>query len=125
MSDVLHPIEQMRECRDWIEAALEYSGDTHDYDDIVDGVFKGSFQFWRNEECCVVTEIVDYPKKRVLHVFLAGGKLDAIRQVELTVVEWAKSIGCSAFTLTGRKGWEKALKNDGWEYAHTSMIKRF
>lgn len=124
MTAMPHPFEDLLRCRDWVEAALSYSGDTHDFVHIFDGVVEGRFQFWSNDECCVVTEIVDYPKKRVLHIFLAGGKLEAIRALEEKAVKWAKQLGCSAFTLTGRKGWEKALKNDGWEYAHTSMIKR-
>lgn len=122
MNMVTYP--ELQRCREWIEAALIHSGDTHDFVHIVDGLIEGKFQFWANSECCVVTEVIDYPKKRVLHIFLAGGNLQAIRQLESKAVEWAKDIGCSAFTLTGRKGWEKALKNDGWEYAHTSMVKR-
>ena len=120
---MIQQFDELKRCRQWIEDALAYSGDTHDFVHIVDGLIEGKFQFWSNEECCVITEVIDYPKKRVLHIFLAGGKLDHIRALEEKAVQWAKSIGCSAFTLTGRKGWEKALKNDGWEYAHTSMVK--
>lgn len=111
-------------CRPWIEAALEYSNGTHDFMDVANAVLTGNMQLWANEKGCVVTEVLDFPKKRILHIFLAGGQLDAIRDLEDSGVEWAKSIGCSAFTLTGRRGWDKALKNDGWEPTHTMMIKR-
>ena len=109
---------------EWIKSALEYSDGTHDIEDIIQGILANKMQYWENDKCAVVTEVIDYPKKRVLHVFLAGGELEGIRDLEHSAVEWAKSIGCSAFTLTGRRGWEKALKKDGWENLHTSMIKR-
>ena len=60
--------DELIRCRKWIEAALKYSGDTHDFVHIVDGLIEGKFQFWSNEQCCVITEVVDYPKKRVLHI---------------------------------------------------------
>lgn len=116
--------EQLVRCRPWIEAALEYSLGTHDFLNIVDAVLTGNMQLWVDEKGCAVTEVLDFPKKRILHIFLAGGELDAVRALENSAVEWAKSIGCSAFTLTGRRGWEKALKNDGWETTHSMMIKR-
>lgn len=125
MTASVPPINEMIRCREWIESALEYNGGTHDFIHIVDGVIGGNFQFWSNDRCAVITEVIDYPNKRVLHVFLAGGSLDGIRDLEDSAIEWSKSIGCSAFTLAGRKGWEKALKNDGWKNLYTSMIKEF
>lgn len=112
-------------CKPWIEAALAKGNDTHDFIHIVDGVIAGQFQFWANDTSCVITEVIDYPKKRVLHVFLAGGDLAGIRQIEPNAIEWAKSIGCTDFTLSGRKGWLRELKSDGWKDLNQhNMVKR-
>ena len=67
--------EEMERCREWIEAALEHGGGTHDFDDIYEAVSSGYMQFWPADDACAVTEVITYPKKKVLHIFLAGGTL--------------------------------------------------
>jgi hypothetical protein len=37
---------EMERCRPWIEDALEYSGGTHVFDDVVSGVTSGRMQLW-------------------------------------------------------------------------------
>ena len=65
--------EDLMRGKAWIESALKKGGNTHDFKDIVDGVMSGDFQLWMGSNGCAVTEIVVYPNKKVLHVFLAGG----------------------------------------------------
>jgi len=110
-------------CRPWIEAALEYSGGTHDYFDVCQAVFTGKMQLWAAEKGCMVTEIVVYPKKKVLHIFLAGGELDQILDMEESLIKWAKLQGCESLSLAGRKGWIKALANRDWQYSHAIVSK--
>ena len=57
--------EEILRCRKWIEDALEYSGGTHDFDDIVRGIYEQRMQLWPSEKGCIVTELVVYPKKKV------------------------------------------------------------
>ena len=67
MKDVSkNPIER---CRPWIEAALEYSGGTHTFEDISEGIQDGRMQLWPATRGCIVTEIVVYPRKKYLNVF--------------------------------------------------------
>jgi len=74
--------EQLERCRGWIESALAYSGGTHDFFDIVRGVMSGYMQLWTGENGCAVTEITVYPKRKILHVFLAGGKMEQVLDFE-------------------------------------------
>jgi len=117
--------KELERCRDWIEAALEYSGGTHDFIDVAEGIYKGSMQLWPTPRGCIVTEIVVYPRKKVLNVFLGGGELDQILEMHEDVIAWAKAQGCSALTMTGRFGWKKPLKAHGWKPLHTSYVKEF
>jgi len=112
-------------CRPWIEAALEYSGGTHDFIDIAEGLYKGTMQLWPAEKGCIVTEIVVYPRKKVVNVFLGGGDLEQILDMHEDVIEWGKLQGCSALTMTGRFGWKKPLAKHGWEPLHSSYVKEF
>ena len=112
-------------CREWIQSALDKGGDTHSFIDVVDGVMSGHMQLWSGEKGCAVTEIVVYPNKKVLHVFLAGGKLEQITDMHKDAVQWAKAQGCDGMTLSGRKGWLKILNKDGWKEQQIVMAKEF
>lgn len=116
---------ELDRCKPWIEAALGYSGGTHDFGDIVTGLERGVLQLWPTPKGCIVTEIVVYPKKRVLNVFLGGGELEQIMDMHGDVIEWAKAQGCSALTMSGRLGWKKPLEARGWRHQHASYAKEF
>lgn len=109
--------------QDKVEAALLEGGETHTFDDILAGIRSNRYQWWPGLNSFVVTEIMDYPRKRVCHVFLAGGELEEIRAIRTWVEEWAKSIGCSAATIYGRAGWERELKGEGWRRTAVCLEK--
>lgn len=113
--------EQLERCRPWIEDALEYSGGTHLFDDIAESVKIGTMQLWPNERGCAVTEIVKYPRKKVLHVFLAGGELSQITDMFEAAKTFGRMQGCEALTLAGRRGWVRALSNLGFKEKFTAV----
>jgi hypothetical protein len=99
-----------------IESALEYSGGTHGFDDIADGVQDGRFQLWPGIKSVVITEIIVYPRLKDLHYFLAGGDLDELKQMRPYIERWGKDLGCTRVSLAGRKGWYKTfLRDEGYE----------
>ena len=116
---------EISRCRKWIEAAVEYSGGTLDFAEMVAGLHRGVLQLWPTPKGCIVTEIVVYPKKKVLNVFLGGGELEQILDMHGDVIAWAKAQGCSALTMSGRTGWKKPLKAHGWKAQHASYVKEF
>lgn len=71
-------------------------------------------------KACAVTEIVDYPAKRVLFIVFAAG---------IEMHEWIKNIevlqnfaayhDCEAVEIYGRPGWEKVLKDYGYIKTHS------
>ena len=125
MSIGLHLLD----CKEWIESALKKGGDTHDFKDIVDGVLSGHMQLWFGAKGCAVTEIIVYPNKKVLHVFLAGGDqghgIEQITDMHDDAVEWGKAQGCDGMTIAGRKGWQRVLESRGWRQQFTTLVKEF
>ena len=121
--------EELIRCREWIQSALDKGGDTHNFKDVVDGIMKGDFQLWLGANGCAVTEIVVYPNKKVLHVFLAGGDqgqgIEQITDMHDDAMAWSKQQGCDGMTVAGRKGWKKVLKSKGWSEQFTTLIKEF
>tara|TARA_B100000530_G_scaffold74802_1_gene44353 strand:- start:507 stop:896 length:390 start_codon:yes stop_codon:yes gene_type:complete len=115
--------QEFERCKPYIEAALEYTGGTHDIIDIYEGLYKGTMQLWPAEKSCLVTEIINYPKMKVLNIFLGGGDLTEILSMHEDVVRWAKDQNCTALNMTGRFGWKKPLARHGWKPMHSSYVK--
>ena len=113
----------LQRCKPWIEAALEYCNGTHEWEDIVRGIAKGTMQLWAAPRGCIVTEIVIYPRKKVINIFLAGGELDQIMDMDHDIGVWAKSHGCTGGIMTGRLGWKKPLTENGWTLQHVHFHK--
>jgi hypothetical protein len=118
-----NPISELERCRPWIEDALKYCNGTHSYEDVVQSISKGMMQLWPAPRGCMVTEIVIYPRKKVLNIFLAGGELDQLLDMNSDMNAWAKEQGCTGGSLTGRVGWKKVLEPMGWKLAHSHFVK--
>ena len=117
--------EELLRCREWLESALDVGGNTHSFIDVAEKVVSGHLQLWSAEKGCVVTEIIVYPNKKVLHFFLAGGKLEQITDMQDDIVKWAKAQGCVEMSLAGRLGWKKVFQDDGWKENHIFLEKEF
>ena len=117
--------EHLERLRHHVEAALEYSGGTHDFDDIVEMVGKNQLQVWPATQSIVLTEIIVYPRLKNLHYFLAGGDLDELSRMRPMIESWGKSLGCTRVSLAGRRGWAKTfLKDEGYSPQWTVLAKK-
>lgn len=100
----------LQKCEHFLEPALEYD-DCHEMQDIADAIADGSMQLWSGTNGAMVTQVQDYPRKRVLHVWWAGGELQTILELIPHIEQFAKDIGCKKITCTGRRGWERVFKH--------------
>jgi hypothetical protein len=115
--------EAMLPYRDMLESALAFSGGTHSFRDVAWLVQEGEMQFWPAQRSCAVTQIVSYPQMRTLHVFLAAGDLMEIKDMDETFLDFARKLDCKHITLSGRKGWVKALDDIGFKSVHVTLAK--
>lgn len=115
--------EQFHARRKYIEDALEYTKGTHTLDDIWNGVVRGDLQFWPGDKSAIITEIQIYPQTKVMHIFLAGGDLEELLEMEKSVRAYAKTIGCNSMSISGRRGWLRIFERDGWKEICTTIAK--
>jgi len=116
--------EHLERLRHHVEAALEYSGGTHNFDDVAEMVEKQQLQLWPAKDSVVLAEIIDYPRLKNLHYFLAGGDLDELSRMRPMIESWGKSLGCTRVTLAGRRGWQKSfLKDEGYSPQWSVLAK--
>lgn len=107
--------DEVNRCREWIQAALDVGGNTHDVSDIYNGILRNTYQLWSAPDSCVVTEVVEFPNCRHLHIWLCGGNLDVIMDMLPDIEKFAEHIGAREVTSCGRHGWLKMLKPHGYE----------
>ena len=111
-------------CIPIIESALQYSGGTHNINDIEQAITAKTMQFWPGAQSAVITEIQVYPRLKALHYFLAGGNLEELARMRPIIEHWAESIGCQRVTLAGRRGWIRSfLADEGYQEKWTVMSK--
>lgn len=95
---------------DRLVVALRRSGDTHRAADILDILRSNDNAFWlATPESFLLSEVIDYPCKRVMNMSLAGGRLEDMLQFERTMVAFAMRAGCGEAQVQGREGWQKVL----------------
>tara|TARA_R110002096_G_scaffold54752_2_gene141131 strand:+ start:974 stop:1390 length:417 start_codon:yes stop_codon:yes gene_type:complete len=118
------PLEAMLPYKKMLLEALAYSGGSHSFQDIVDNVSKEVMQFWPMDKSCLVTEIITYPKFKTLHIFLAAGDLTEIKSIDSTLEVLCQEIDAKYISLSGRRGWVKALADIGYEMSHVTLAKK-
>ena len=117
--------EHLERLRQHVEAALEYSGGTHQFEDVLEMEEKNQLQVWPAIQSIVLTEIIVYPRLKNLHYFLAGGDLDELSRMRPMIESWGKSLGCTRVSLAGRRGWAKTfLKDEGYSPQWTVLAKQ-
>ncbi len=112
-----------KHCKPLLEEALSYTGGTHTIDDVQGALLQNRMALLAGENSALVCEIVDYPRLRALHVFLAAGNLTEIKSMNDRLDTTARFLGCSRITLAGRAGFARALKEFGYEKKWTCLSK--
>lgn len=109
---------EFKRLQDILAPALEYD-DTHNLQDIADCIDKSVMQLWPAHKSAVVTQVIDFPQKKVLHIFMAGGDLEDLNTLSPHIEKFAQHMGCQKITLTGRRGWSRTfLRNFNFKPTH-------
>lgn len=102
--------------------AIDMMHGLHDAQSVLEALLERKAELWARKNAAVVTEIVVYPHGRCLHFWLAGGDLEELTAMEPEIVAWGVKQGCTAASISGRRGWLRKL--DGYEEWATVMLKR-
>jgi hypothetical protein len=102
--------------RAYIEGALAYTQGSHTFEDVADAVAAGQMQAWVGATSVIITEIIEYPRYRVLNFFLAGGNRPELEQMYPEVEAFGRRMGCDRAGMLARKGWERTFltQKEGW-----------
>lgn len=101
-----------------IERALGRGRNEYRLEDIEAAIKCRDMQLWAygvraSISAVAVTEILNYPRRRVCVVVLTGGECKgAWAEAAGKIEEWAKAQGCDEIRAIGRGGWSRAIP--GW-----------
>lgn len=104
-------------CRPHLEAAIERSGGNVSLDYVRARLEDGSntTHLWPGRRAAAVTEVCWFGERPVLNIWLAGGDMTELMEMLRAGEEFAKTLGCVAVRVEGRRGWVRQLREYGYE----------
>ena len=115
--------KELKRCKKFLLPVFE-KFETYYWEDVVKNVKEGRWYLLALPNSAMLIEFLNYPRKKVLYVLAAGGKLEEILKTESDVISIAKHRGCSSIEVRGRLGFEKvAKKYKGWNKQYTVISR--
>lgn len=109
--------------RELLQQAIDRSEGDYLMEDIEQFLVEGKMQLWTTASSAAVTEVICYPRNKVVLVLLAAGDLQEICDTVPQVEAFAKAVGASRISMCGRRGWVKPLAELGFKEAHTGVSR--
>lgn len=100
-----------------LQKCLDGMGNIYTISDIVELVRSHKMQWWQDGDLVSITQISDFPQKRILICVATFGAWTepAAQRLHNKITEFGRAEGCEHFITEGRKGWEKVLGKMGWK----------
>lgn len=95
---------------------------THDLADVLAELEEDRWQLWLNARTAICTQIIRYPRLKVVNAVLAAGYGKDVVAWIPAVEAWSKKLGCSRFECRGRFGWLRLL---GLKRGYAVMIRDY
>jgi len=103
--------------------AAEYTFGRYEPEDMLTGVVEYGDSLWiafeeEDVKGAVVTTFSTYPRKRYVNMIFCGGEeLNRWKGPMLDILQkWAFDHGCDGIECSGRLGWERIFKEDGFKF---------
>jgi len=105
-----------------MEKALRLGGDLYNLYDIGRELRCGKMQGHVENDTWAITQVQDYPRKRVVDIFTVVGNMEGSLLLEQKITEWATELGADMITSAGRDGWWN-FRTPGWKKMGTLYSK--
>ena len=116
--------QELERCKKYLLPVFD-KFDTYNWEDVVENVRQGRWYLLALPNSALLIEFLEYPRKRILYVLAAGGKLEEIIKAESDVISIGKSKECDSIEIRGRLGFEKVTsKIKGWKKQYTVISKK-
>jgi hypothetical protein len=106
-----------------LEKALRLDGGMMSFSDLMARLESGECQCFTWNNSVVITEVLDYPKGRILSIVAVAGDLPDLLKLKERVHEFAKEHGCARARTICRPGFVKLLEQMGWQKQPRVMMQ--
>ena len=97
-----------------IIGALKHQ-DRYNLSDIKEKIGQGVFHIWPGKDAFYISSFGEFPKYRILNLFLCGGNYEELEEMLKSIEQFAKQWECKYLYGGGRKGWLRKIKHLGFE----------
>jgi hypothetical protein len=105
-----------------LQKILDLMGNTHTVQDIIAEIEAGTMQGFVEEDSWAVTQIHQFPRKRLLEIWMVVGELRNIDTLHARVVSYARETGCDLVRTFGRLGWKPTADRLGWKLKASAWV---
>lgn len=110
--------------KDKLQEALDRSGNLFNLMHVYHKIVDGDAIFFPCEDAAVVTEVIHYPMKPRLNIWLAAGDAEQIiAKVNGDVTSFAGRLGIYELEFEGRPGWKKYAADNGFTMTQVKYVK--
>lgn len=115
---------EFKRVQQYIEDALDYNAGMYEIDDVADAIATGEMQLFSGKESAIVSQIMIFPKKKVLHLPFVGGNMKELELMAPSIVEFGKFMNCNMITSAGRRGWDRSflVRDYGFKPMHSALF---
>lgn len=106
-----------------IQQALDQDG-LNSWETLDQRLQSNSARMHRNPHGVWITEIVNWPLRRVLNVWIVAGQLPGVMDLQDEVIAYGRMHGCHIMTTTCRLGWSREIgPKYGWKVKAVQMAQ--
>jgi hypothetical protein len=101
---------------------LDRMGAVYTVQDILAAIASGRMQSFAEGESWAITQVVNFPRARMLEVLAAIGDLEQCRKLHDRILQYAADNGIALIQAYGRRGWIRDAESRGWKIKTTSFL---
>ena len=106
-----------------LDEATHRGADLYSLDDVYRRIRDGEASLWlsNTHKSAAVTTWMPSSVGLILNIWLAGGDLDELKEMLISMESWGRQHGAERSLIIGRRGWGKTL--DGYKDSATVFLK--
>jgi len=95
--------------------ALKECFECYTLQDILDDIKNSKMQSFVVGDSWAVTQISDFPRRRIIECFLAIGRAEDISALNQKIENFAKEVGATGIRAFGRDGFKELAAENDWK----------
>lgn len=119
---IIGTLNRLQYWRKHIEKAIKRGYGMLSFTDVVQTIIKGQRLFIENGDAFAILEPLNHPGGIEVLIWMAGGKYEALCELDKEAIIFAKAIKAKRLTTFGREGFKRRIRPEGWKDTGQTMF---